>query len=64
MFVVTISTLHSPDVKLIVARCASKAECARVMRLFSGKGWTIDRRPGLNTFGEIALGFHQESTLS
>lgn len=43
--------IETPTVTTEVYRNREVKEVNRVAKLFCGTGWTMDRRPGLHTFG-------------
>jgi hypothetical protein len=60
-FQVVLYQLNQPDVKLVVARRGTQAECRAVMKEVAGRGWTMERRPDIHTFGELVLTFQREA---
>ena len=45
--------------KLVVAKRSSKSECRIVMRDLCGRGWTMERRPDVHTYGDLVVTFER-----
>ena len=52
--------MSDPEKVLIVAKRGTVAECRTAMRQFAGKGWTMERRPDIHTWGDLVLRFRKE----
>jgi hypothetical protein len=53
---VVLHKIGQVEPQLVVYLTESIVEARRVMRLFAaGKGWTLERRPDVHTFGELAI---------
>lgn len=52
--------LSEPKKKLTVAKRPSREECRTVMNALAGKGWVLNRRRDLHSYGELILTFERD----
>lgn len=52
--------LGEAETKLAVAKRGTKQEARAVMKSLAGRGWEMERRPDIHTFGNLVMTFEQE----
>jgi len=52
---IVIYDMNKPNTTITVAIRPNMTQARLVMRLFAGKGWDINRRPDVHTFGSIVM---------
>jgi len=53
--IVIINVTEGDTARLVLAENVEANQVKRLVRNFCGKGFTMDRRPGLHTFGSIGV---------
>lgn len=54
-YAVVLYHMASPQAKTLVASRSNMGEARRVCQEFAGRGWQMQRRPDVHTFGDLVL---------
>lgn len=54
-FEVVLYMLPTPEIALVVGKRDTMPQARALMHQLAGKGWTLERRTDLHTFGDLVL---------